>query len=144
MSLLNVFFLATDDELAAVDVRMGPAHDGVEANGGMDVELATLECILHGESIDDVDAVVELIQDPVRQEPEADPEAWISPVSDRLVAALGSADEARLARAAEAWVATEEMDGWSRDDAASLLVTLGELSRRGQAEQRRVYRWFSL
>jgi hypothetical protein len=110
VSLLNVFFLATDDELAAVDVRMGPARDGVGANGGMDVELATLECILHGESIDDVEAVVELIQDPVRQEPEDDPEAWIAPVSDRLVAAVGSADQARLAGAAEEWVATEEMD----------------------------------
>jgi hypothetical protein len=110
----------------------------------MDVELATLECILQGEPVDDVDAVVDLIQDPVRQEPEADPEAWISPMSDRLVAALGSADEARLAGAAEAWVATEEMDGWSRDDASSLLVALGALCRRGQAEERRVYRWFSL
>jgi hypothetical protein len=99
---------------------------------------------LLNESIDDVEAVVELIQDPVRQDPEDDPEAWISPVSDRLVAALGSADQARLAGAAEEWVATEEMDGWSRDDATSLLVTLGELSRRGQAERRRVYRWFSL
>jgi hypothetical protein len=123
---------------------MGPADDGVDAKGVMDVELATLECILHGESIDDVDAVVDLIQDPVRQQPEADPEAWISPVSDRLVAALGSADEARLAGAAEDWVATEEMDGWSRDDAASLLVTLGALSRAGQDQRRRVYRWFSL
>ncbi len=64
---------------------------------------------------------MELIQDPVRQEPEADPEAWISPVSDRLVA----------------------MDGWSQDEAASLLLSLGGLTRQGQAE-RRLYRWFSL
>jgi hypothetical protein len=144
VSLLNVFFLATDEELAAVDIRMGPAHPGVDVNGVMDVELATLESILHGESLDDADAVVELIQDPVRQEPEADPEAWISPLSDRLVTALGSADEARLAGAAGPWVATEEMEGWTRDEAASLLAALGDLCRRGQAERRQVYRWFSL
>ena len=47
MALLNVFFLATDDELAAVDIGMGPAHPAVDAKGVMDVELATLECILH-------------------------------------------------------------------------------------------------
>ena len=152
MSLLNDFFLATDEELAVLDVRYppsalppgGPTLRVVEAKGVMDVELATLECILHGESIDDLDAVVDLIQDPVRQEPESDPEAWISPVSDRLVAALGSADEARLGSAAETWVTTEEMGGWSRDDAVSLLVALSALCRRGQAEERRVYRWFSL
>jgi hypothetical protein len=176
VSVLNDFFLAADEELAAVQTRYGPwppppvspkkrlwprrkqtpeARDRepsgpllpvVDAKGVMDVELATLERILHGESIDDVDAVVDLIQGPIRQEPESDPEAWISPVSDRLVAALASADEAQLVSAAEAWVATEEMggSGWSRDEAANLLVALGELCRRGQAEQRRVYRWFSL
>jgi hypothetical protein len=121
-----------------------PFHD--KGKGVLDVELATLERILHGESIDDVDAVVDLIEDPVRQEPESDPEAWISPVSDRLVAAVAAADEGRLGSAAEEWVATEEMllGGWSRDEAANLLVQLAELCRRAQSERRRVYRWVSL
>jgi hypothetical protein len=155
---VNDFFLASAEELAALDTRYGPwplreAADGpggesllpvVEAKGAMDVELATLERILHGESVDDVEAVVDLIQDPVSQEPEADPEAWISPVSDRLVAALRSSDEAQLTDAAEQWVATEEMSGWSRDDAAQLLLALSALCRRGQTEQRGVYRWFTL
>jgi hypothetical protein len=34
--------------------------------------------------------------------------------------------------------------GWSQDEAANLLVLLGELCRRAQTEQRRVYRWTSL
>jgi hypothetical protein len=41
-----------------------PSLPIVEAKGVLDVALATLECILPGESIDEVDAVVDLIQDP--------------------------------------------------------------------------------
>jgi hypothetical protein len=154
VSIQNDFFLATDEELAALETRSGPWSGSpggpslpiVEAKGILDVELETLECILHGESIDDVDAVVDLIQDPVRQEPESDPEAWIAPASDRLVTALAAADEGRLGSAAESWVATEEMlmGGWSRDEAADLLLVLGEFCRRAQTERRRVYRWVSL
>jgi hypothetical protein len=90
-----------------------PFHD--KGKGVIDVELATLERILHGESVDDVEAVVDLIEDPVRQEPESDPEAWISPVSDRLVAALAAADEELLRTRADEWVVTEEMLTARRD-----------------------------
>jgi hypothetical protein len=129
MSVPNDFFLATDDELAAVETRNGPGQSlaVVDGKGVLDVELATLERILHRESIDDVEGVVDLIEDPVRQEPESDPEAWISPVSDRLVAALAAADGKHLRSAADEWVVTEEMaaGGWSRDEARSERAAAG-------------------
>ena len=68
----------------------------IEAKGILDVELATLEAILHDEPVDDVDAVVALIQDPIRQEQGSSPEAWISPVSNRLASALPDAELHRL------------------------------------------------
>jgi hypothetical protein len=63
-----------------------------------------------------------------------------------LVAALAAADAKHLRSAADEWVVTEEMamGGWSRDEAANLLVQVAELCRRARSEQRRVYRWVSL
>ena len=118
----------------------------VDAKGILDVEWAVLERLLHDEPVGDVDAVVDLIQEPVRQEPADQPEAWISPVSDRLVAALADSDEARLAVVVPKWLETEEMaqTGWDETAATRLLNELSELCRRGRAENRRVYRWFSL
>jgi hypothetical protein len=147
VSLLNVFFRASDDELAAVDTSGGPQRVPVlEAKGVLDVELACLECILHGEPLDDVDAVIDLIEDPLRQEPEGDPEAWISPVSERLATALVAAEDERLRAAASAWAETEEMqaNGWSQHDAAELLLALRSFCREAQTDGRRIYRWFAL
>lgn len=175
LSLLNDFFIATDDELAALDVRSGPwpppppkprkkrwwsREEGeqpevtrsgpllpvVEAKGVLDVELATLEAILHDERVDDVDAVVALIQDPIRQEPRSSPDAWISPVSNRLASALATAGPDRLARVVEQWIETEEMadSGWTEGEALQLLDDLGQLCRQAREDGRGVYRWFSL
>jgi hypothetical protein len=173
VSLLNDFFLASDEELDSFDTSHGPWPPSpeppkkrfwqrraapradlarsprlpvIEAKGILDVELATLERILHGETLEDLDAVLDLIQEPVRQDPESDPSAWIAPVSDRLVTALAATDEPALRRAADAWSQTEEMQasGWTQSDAADLLVDLSDFCRRAQTEGRRVYRWFSL
>jgi hypothetical protein len=90
MGVLNDFFIASDEELAALSARSGPwppassvpkkkrwwsrdhsAQDApseptlpvVDAKGILDVEWAVLERLLHDESVDDVDAVVDLIQE---------------------------------------------------------------------------------
>ena len=168
MGTLNDFFLATEEELDGLDAQFGPwpppaskkwpwqrrrppepatpSLPVIEAKGILDVELATLERILHGEPLDDVDAVVDLIEDAVRQEPPSDPSAWIVPVSDRLVKALLAADDAALHNAADSWIETEEMQmsGWTRDEAAELLLRLREFCRQAEADGRRAYRWVSL
>ena len=110
----------------------------------LDVELATLESILHSEPVDDVDAVVGLIPEPLRAEPRKDPNAWIVPVNDRLVTGLVDADSARVERVAAEWVETEEMQGWEAAEAADLLTQLGALFRQAREEGRDVYRWSSL
>jgi hypothetical protein len=108
--------------------------------------LATLEAILHDEPVDDVDAVVALVQEPIRHEPPSSPEAWISPVSDRLTSALAEADPDRLAVVVGRRIETEEMaaSGWTEAEALEVLVDLGRLFRRARDDSRGVYRWFSL
>lgn len=176
MSLTNDFFAANSAEMAALDARFGrwpeppkklakkrwwsrgetegaappevdrPSLPIVEARGILDVELASLETLLEGRPIGDIDAVVSLIQDPIRQEPADNPEAWISPLSPGLAAALTDVSDERISAVVPEWLATEEMarSGWSNADAEGLLRGLRELVRRADQDGRHVYRWFAL
>lgn len=176
MSLINDFFAATPDELTTLDTRSGPwplppprpqkkrwwsrgeaevpEHPPtsgptlpiVEAKGILDVELASLETLLAGSAIEDLDALVDLIQDPIRQEPADNPEAWISPVSPGLAASLVDAEDEQIAAIVPRWLATDEMaqSGWSHDEAVTLLRDLRDLFRQATKDERNVYRWFSL
>ena len=177
MSAVHDIFIATDDELAEVDVEWGvwpalespsqerhgtattrrwwqrgraeprptaaprtePLHPTVDAKGTGDIPLVTLEMLLAGERIDDVD----LVSDPIRVG-DLEEGPWLFGVNERLVRRLADAHEGQVAEIVGPWVATEEMHGWSEDDALTLLVELADLFRRAQAEHKRVFRWTSL
>jgi len=177
VSAVHDIFIATDDELAEVDVEWGvwpalespsqerhgtattrrwwqrgraeprptaaprtePLHPTVDAKGTGDIPLVTLEMLLAGERIDDVD----LVSDPIRVG-DLEEGPWLFGVNERLVRRLADAHEGQVAEIVGPWVATEEMHGWSEDDALTLLVELADLFRRAQAEHKRVFRWTSL
>jgi hypothetical protein len=118
--------------------------EAIEIGSMDDICLATLEALLYGEPLDDIDSIVGLVQDPILVDPPESPEAYISPMSPRLVAAMQTVDRSRLDSIVDEWVATEEMAMWERGPALEVLQEISDFVRQARADDRSLYRIFRL
>jgi antitoxin (DNA-binding transcriptional repressor) of toxin-antitoxin stability system len=146
MGVLFDYFAASDDAVAAtvIDVVGGPAEAAFPtfALKGVDplVQLGTLESLLTGT---DYDTVVGRDIAPVAMA--GGGERLVIAVSGDLVAALSTADDARLREVAEPWSRTEEFGGNADpSDLATALSGLAELARAATTRGDRLYCWICL
>lgn len=146
MGVLFDYFAAPDDVVAAtvIDVIGGPAEAAFPtvAMKGVDpfVQLGTLESLLTGV---DYDTVVGRGSEPVAMADSG--ERLVVAVSVGLLAALSTADDARLREVAEPWSRTDEFDGRADPaDLATILTGLAELARTATTRGDRLYCWVCL
>lgn len=142
MGVLSDYFAAPDDTAAATVLDLGgPASSSFPTLDlkGIDplVQLGTLESLLTGV---DYDIVAERSGKLVAMADEG--EQLVVSVTNELVAALSTADEARLREVAEPWSETEEFGGRADPtDLAMVLNELADLARTATTDGHRLYCW---
>ena len=143
MGVLFNYFAAPGDAVAAtvIDVVGGPAEAALPtfALKGVDpfVQLGTLESLLTGI---DYDTVAGRDGAPVAMADSG--ERLVVAVSGDLLAALATAEDARLHEVAKPWSRTEEFGGQADpSDLVTVLSGLAELARTATARGDRLYCW---
>ncbi|MEU7510339.1 hypothetical protein [Streptomyces lavendulae] len=142
MSNLVKFFIAPDDVTASLVLRAGPgrALESVPC-GNFDPEEAVLEweCLFSGSSFEEL---VEADEPRVVAGQDNDGCAVFA-VSDRLLSALGAAEEPEISEVAGLWSQLREQDGEAIgvDVASEILGDLSRLARAAQGQECGVYCW---
>ena len=143
MGILTDFFAATRAEVEAFDFGDLPRErfPTLELKGLDPVKMATLHTLLVGADLDDVEAVVARIPEPIHEEDGG--ELVVFQLADAVVRGLADLDDNGAARIAERWVATEEfkMDRWTREDVDWVLTELRTFMEDAVRAGREVYLW---
>lgn len=128
MGLMSDFFLATPEELKAIDLAFGPAPglETVQAKGFDPVELVSLEARLRSISDDAVHQTTVI----------ENGDATVVALSAAFCDALAAMEEASLSQFAEEWFVS--------DDEIAILRQVANLARRGKIDRRDLYVWVSL
>jgi hypothetical protein len=149
MGLLTDLFVAAEDEIDDAVLEEGPADrfPTVEAKRVSDVKITSLNGIATGRSFDLDDGGFQLYPEVplIRDAGEEGP--WLFRLPPPLLAALATADEAKLGEINEAWARTEEwqLDGVTDpDDTRWLVDGIARLARNAEMSGKNVYLWMSL
>ena len=139
MSMPAIFFVA--DRTTAEQVRLNHSlpKESVAEWGSVDtLKLSTLWTILTGGSEDPVELMDRFTE--VR----SSEEEWTHQIPEELVIRLATASPSELSGAAERWVQTEEMSGWSASDGLEVLTDVQRVARRAQQLQQPLFLYTSL
>ena len=140
---LKAFWYSCSNSVEAFDfTEMPQEHFPTLQFKGLDpVKMATLHTLLIGADIDDVEAVVARIPEPIHEEDGGDLVVFALP--DAVVRGLADLDDNGTARLAERWVTTEEfkMEGWTRADIDPVLSELRTFMDEAVRVERDVFLW---
>jgi hypothetical protein len=131
------FFVASPEEIAAIDVPARPAGVKFLAAKHVDpLKIEHLERIVTGSST--------APPPPARDAGPGGP--WIVEVPERLEAALAKAPRSALGDVSRRWVASEEwkLDGGTAPKLERFLGELAQLCSRAQAVKKRVWLWMTV
>ena len=148
MGVLSDLIIADRDEATAINAA-GGGHlkrwDCLESKGIDTIKLWTLQQILAGQPLDDVNAAATFMtNDVVAQGSEDGP--WVFMVPAGLQSAIAALSPEARESVAEAWAATEEfaMARWMAPDVEEYLQELVALAQRAQAAKKSILLWMSL
>lgn len=141
MEFLTQIVAAEDDECAAVGESNCPLDEwsGIESPGLDTVKLATLHCLLTGDTLQ---SALELYEPAYV----AASETIVFRVADAVLEKLAVLDEEALASVASELVATEEYEREQRDadDVLAHLIELSELAQLAESQGQALFVWMSL
>jgi hypothetical protein len=143
VGVLTDLILATEEELAALDPDELPIQvlPGLDVKGTGLIELATLHSIITGKPFDPgLEAFPAVSDDNGEDGP------WVFRCSPELIAGLAAADHDELARVAEEWAKTDEIQQarWEADELEQRLREMQEFARRAETAGKPVHIWTSL
>ncbi len=131
MGILTTIVAAEEDEVEAVGEALQPLDEwsGIEMRDVGIPKLATLHCLLTGDTFEDAAALCE----PVYLAEEG---ALVLRLADAVVARLAALDEDALDAVAGELAATEEFEqaGWEDAAIADMLAALADLARLAESQ----------
>jgi hypothetical protein len=141
VGVLTGLVCATESEIRAIDPDelLSGTLPGLEIKGTGLVELGTLLAIIEG---DRFDVSLQQFPDVVGQESEQGP--WVFGFSETLLRHLASASPGELQRLADAWVKTEEMEGWTQPEVLSRLTEIASFAQDSLQAGKPVHLWVAL
>ena len=149
MGVLADLFIATDNEAREFNLDGTPLNvfPGIDIKGILQVELATLACILTGQDFTDVDRVVKLVG-AFEAVYEAEEGPWVYKLPQLLSGALASTAIDGISQIAAAWSNTEEFRRYQTDNIQAILEKrlkeMRHLAQQANAERKGMYLWICL
>jgi hypothetical protein len=147
MGILSDFFFATPADVASFDINEGtPAEHfpALQLKGIFGLNVATLDTILLGEPLDDIDAVVARVPRLVRVHDDPETGIGIERLDTGLVDRLAALEPSSYARVAARWAATDEMRGCDPAELTSVVRDLVEFVAKDRTEGFDLYLWTCL
>lgn len=141
MKFVSNIVAAEDDELAAIGESSCPLDQwsGIEAPGLDTVKIATLHCLLTGDTL-------QMALD--RYEPVSltGSETLVLRVADEALERLAALDQDAIAEVAKELAATDEFEReeWHPDDVLALLTELAELAQLAESQGQALFVWMFL
>jgi hypothetical protein len=148
MGVLSDFIIADADEAAAINAA-GGAHlkrwDCLESKGIDAIKLWTLQQILAGQPLDDVNAAATFMANDMIAEA-SDDGPWVFKVPADLQGSIAALTPSALGRVAATWAATEEFTivGRTAPVVEEYLHDLVSLAQRARAAKKSILLWMSL
>ena len=147
MGALSDIIIADQREAVAISAARGAQLNQwprLESKGIDPIKLFTLSQILHGRSVDDVDACAGFMNDAVLGQ-SSDEGPWVYLIPPGLQAAIASLDDQARESVAEKWAATEEfvLDRWHAADVEEYLNDLIAHARKATEAGKSLLLWMS-
>ena len=141
MEVVTHIIAAEDEELAAIGESTDPLNEwsGIETPGLDSVKIATLHCLLTGETLQ---ASLDVCQ-PVYV---GAGQALVLRVPDDSFAKLATLDNEALENVAGELAATDEFEkqNWSAESVLALLSELAELAQLAESQGQALFVWIAL
>lgn len=139
MGILVNIVTADEDDVEAIGESQHPVDEwgGIEARGIDTAKIATIHCLLTGDSLEDALSVYE----PVYAVGDEGP--MILRISDEVVEKLAGLEEEALEKVGEELAATEEfeMQGWPVEEVQALVAELAALARYAESQGQAMFVW---
>ena len=137
MGILTNIVAGEEDELAAIGESSRPVDDwsGIEMRDFDTAKLATLHCLLTGDSFDEALVVCE----PVHASGEEG--AIVLRIADEVLDRLVNVDEEALDEIAAELAASEAFEMNAEDEVYALVMELADLARLADAQGQVLYVW---
>ncbi len=138
MGVLTHIVAAEEDELEALGESQHPLDEwsGIEMRDVGIPKIATLHCLLTGDTFDDAAALYE----PIYLSSEG---ALVLRLADEVAERLAELDEDALDAVARELVATEEFEtaGWEDEAITEMLISLADLARLADSQGQVLFVW---
>jgi hypothetical protein len=138
MGILTQIVAAEEDEVEDIGASPHPLDEwsGIEMRDIDIPKIATLHCLLTGDSFDEAIAVYE----PILFSAEG---ALVLRLDDQVAAHLAMLEEDALDAVAQELVATEEFEiaGWESEAVAEMLFSLADLARLAESQAQVLFVW---
>jgi hypothetical protein len=138
MGVLTHIVAAEEDELEALGESQHPLDEwsGIEMRDVGIPKIATLHCLLTGDTFDDAAALYE----PIYLSSEG---ALVLRLADEVAERLAELDEDALDAVARELVATEEFEtaGWEDEAITEMLISLADLARLAESQGQVLFVW---
>ena len=138
MEIVTHIVVAEDDELAAIGESSCPldAWSGIEAPGIDTIKVATLHCLLTGDSLQ---TALDIYQ-PVYV---AASETIVLRIADDSAEKLATLGDDALKNVADELAATEafESENWHAEDVLALLAEIAELAQLAESQGQALFVW---
>jgi len=141
MEVVTCLLAAEDDELEAIGESTNPLNEwsGIETPGLDTVKIATLHCLLTGDSLQSSLDIYEPVYVGAS-------ETIVLRISDDSLEKLAILDDQALVSVASELTATEEFenDDWHADDVHALLTEIAGLAQLAESQGQALFVWMSL
>jgi hypothetical protein len=138
MGLLTQIVAAEEDEVEDIGASPHPLDEwsGIEMRDVDIPKIATLHCLLTGDTFDDAAALYE----PIYLSAEG---ALVLRLADEVAERLAALDEDALDAVARELAATEEFEyaGWEDEAIADMLTSLADLARLAESQGQALFVW---
>lgn len=138
MGILTTIVAAEEDEVEAIGESLQPLDEwsGIEMRDISIPRIATLHCLLTGDTYDDAAALYEPIYF-------ASEGALVLRLADEVGERLAALDEDALDAVARELAATEEFEttGWEDEAIADMLTSLADLARLAESQGQTLFIW---
>ena len=141
MEVVTCLIAAEDDELAAIGESANPLNEwsGIETPGLDTVKIATLHCLLTGDSLQSSLDIYEPVYVGASQ-------TIVLRVADDSLEKLAALGDDALQNVASELAATEEFenDDWHVEDAQALLTEIAGLAQLAESQGQALFVWIAL
>jgi len=141
MEVVTCLLAAEDDELEAIGESTNPLNEwsGIETPGLDTVKIATLHCLLTGDSLQSSLDIYEPVYVGAS-------ETIVLRISDDSLEKLAILDDQVLGSVASELAATEEFenDDWHAEDVQALLTEIAGLAQLAESQGQALFVWMSL